>query len=601
MLSRRASETPCDVHGLFVAEFHVRHGNSIVYRDPPSLHTDGLEWTVLPSGAHAVTRDTIYFSYDEQHMGVAAFHQHDLAGEDEDARAAQRGARSVSVALVVPCGATPGSQLTALLPHLVPLASLAQKIAAGASPPTLDVYMAKYAQRTATPQHTLLQLAYDPVTYLLTVHRFLGPLIPPLLKALHVPRRILLYCPPPMERAAIVAFNLAELMHASFVHAPGVPGDVRVRGLVTLHDMDALMAEPVPPATAWIAWTSDRLLLDKTRLYDISVDVSSCAFLPSAPPPPATRPIARLVSGPSRAAVPLRWSTRDLSLFLELAEQERRFEALLTEEGRPTFRAWCEAEALPDTCDLHLSVRPPWQYTGQDARSRIMGYLVVCVAMLRFWLAEWWLVRAQLHIVVPLALVMPLGVRGDGGMSSGIVDLGDDASVSSESAPRRRISRSLDATDSEPSHDSPDPLVAACGLHVPPSHGRPRSTASARSWTSHGVARERAVRPAHPRYDAHDAPHLPLECMTSLYLFTLWSSYVRAKHIQAVAYMEERVQLLPPADESAPLLHTRELRVTPECLRTLGLDPTSEIDRAVVQQILTPHSCTLRITRGWAR
>lgn len=530
-------------------------------------------------------------------MGVAAFHQHALADEDEDACAALRGARSVSVALVVPCGAAPGSQLTALLPHLVPLASLARDIAAGAPPCTLSAYMAEYAQRTATPQHALLQLAYDPVTYLLTVHRFLGPLIPPLVKALHVPRRVLLYCPPPMERAAIVAFNLAELMHASFVHAPGVPGSVRVRGLVTLHDLDALLAEPVPSATAWIAWTSDRLLLDKTRLYDISVDVSSCAFLPSAPPPPATRPIARLVPSLDRAPVPLQWSTRDLSLFLEIAEQERRFEALLTDEGRPTFRAWCEAEALPATCDLHLSVRPPWRYVGQDDRLRVIGYLVVCVAMLRFWLAEWWLVRAQLHIVVPLALVMPLGVRGDGGMSSGIVDLGDDASV--DSAPRHRLSRFLDTADDETSHESPDPLVAACGLHVPPSHGRPRSMASTRSWTSHGVARERAVRPAHPRYDAQDAPHLPLESMSSLYLFTLWSSYVRAKHIQAVAYMEERVQLLPPADESASLLRTRDVRVTPECLRTLGLDPTSEIDRAVVQQLLTPHGCTLRIARGW--
>ena len=531
-------------------------------------------------------------------MGVAAFHQHDLA--DNDARAAQRGARSVSVALIVPCGAAPGSQLTAILPHLVPLALLAQDIAEGAPPPTLHTYMADYAARTASPQHALLQLAYDPATYLLTVHRFLGPLIPPLLKALHVPRRVLLYCPPPTERAAIVAFNLAELMHASFVHAPGVPGDVRVRGLVTLHDLDALLAEPTPPATAWLAGTSARLLLDKTHLYDISVDVSSCAFLPSAPPPMATRPVARLVPSVSRVPVPLRWSTRDLSLFLELAEQERRFVALLTDEGRPTFRAWCEAEALPATCDLHMSVRPPWRYAGQDDRSRVVGYLVVCMAMLRFWLAEWWLIRAQLHVVVPLALVMPLGVRGDGGMSGGIVDLGDDASVDSESVPRRRGSRSLDAADREPSSESYDPLVAACGLHVPQAHGRPRSMASARSWTSHaGVARERTIRPAHPRYDAQDAPHLPLESMTSLYLFTLWSSYVRAKHIQAVAYLEERVQLLPPADESASLLRARNVSVSPDCLHSLGLEHTSEIDCAVAQQILTPHHSTLRIARGW--
>lgn len=538
-------------------------------------------------------------------MGVAAFHQYDLAedsGLDADARAVLRGARCVSVALIVPCGMTPGSQLTAILPHLVPLAALAQGVAAGAKPPTLDTYMAEYAMRTATPQRALLQLAYDPATYLLTMHRFLGPLMLPLLKALHVRRRLLLYCPPPMERAAIVAFNLAELMHASFVHAPDVPGNVRVRGMLTLYDIDTLMAEPTPPCTAWIAWTSDRLLLDKTCLYDISLDVSSCAFLPHAPAPISTRPLARLVTSASKEPVPLQWCTRDLSLYMELAEQERRFEALLTDEGRPSFRAWCEAEALPATCDLHITVRPPWTYAGQDDRSRITGYLVVWVAMLRFWLTEWWLVRAQLHVVVPLSLVMPLGVRGDGGMSSGIVDLGDEASADDLSvAPRRRISRSIDTgIDSVPSNESLDPLIAACGLHVPHTQGRPRSMASVRSCISHsGAAHQRAIRPAHPRYDAQDAPHLPLESMTSLYLFTLWSSYVRAKHIQTSAYMEERVALLPPADESASLLRTREVSVTSECLRTLGLDAASEIDRALVQQILAPHDATLRITRGW--
>lgn len=536
-------------------------------------------------------------------MGVAAFHQHDLAEDDADARAALRGARSISVALVVPCGPAPGSQLAAILPHLIPLASLAQDLAAGAPPPTLRSYMAEYAPR-AEPRWALPQLAYDPATYLLTMHRFLGPLMLPLLKALHVSRRVLLYCPPPVERAAILAFNLAELMHASFVHAPHVPGGVRVRGLLTLHDLDKLLAESVPPASAWVAWTSDRLLLEKTTIYDISVDVSSCAFLSEAPPPIPTRPLAYRVPA-GGAPVPLTWTSRDLSLYLELAEQERQFEAHLVDEGRPTFRAWRDAEALPATCQLHLAPRPPWKYAGQDGRSRLTGYLIVLMALLRFWLGEWWLIRTQLHVVVPLSLVMPLGVRGDGGMSSGIVDLGDDASVDSEPATlRRRTSRYMDALDSEPSHEAPDPLVAACGLHVPDTHRRPRSMASMRSWTSHGFAvHERTIRPAHPRYDTQDA-HLPLESITSLYLFTLWSSYVRAKHIQTVAYMEERIALLPPADaapatEAAPLLRTRELVIKPSHWHTLGLDPTSETDRALVQQILAPHDCTVRVARGW--
>lgn len=40
--------------------FHIRHGNAIVFQDPPDLDTDGLEWKVLPSGAHTISRDVMY-------------------------------------------------------------------------------------------------------------------------------------------------------------------------------------------------------------------------------------------------------------------------------------------------------------------------------------------------------------------------------------------------------------------------------------------------------------------------------------------------------------------------------------------------------------
>ena len=71
------------------------------------------------------------------------------------------------------------------------------------------------------------------------MHSFLGPLMAPLIKLLLLPRRLLIYAPAPVERAAIVAFNLAELVHAAFVYAVHVPGHVRVHGMLTLHDLDA--------------------------------------------------------------------------------------------------------------------------------------------------------------------------------------------------------------------------------------------------------------------------------------------------------------------------------------------------------------------------
>jgi len=62
---------------------------------------------------------------------------------------------------------------------------------------------------------------------MLSMHSFLGPLMAPLIKLLLLPRRLLIYAPAPVERAAIVAFNLAELVHAAFVYAVHVPGHVR--------------------------------------------------------------------------------------------------------------------------------------------------------------------------------------------------------------------------------------------------------------------------------------------------------------------------------------------------------------------------------------
>ena len=45
------------------------------------------------------------------------------------------------------------------------------------------------------------------------MHSFLGPLMAPLIKLLLLPRRLLIYAPAPVERAAIVAFNLAAVSY----------------------------------------------------------------------------------------------------------------------------------------------------------------------------------------------------------------------------------------------------------------------------------------------------------------------------------------------------------------------------------------------------
>ena len=591
------------VRGIFVAEFHVRTGNAIVFRDPPDLATDGLEWKVLPSGAHAVQRDVIYFAYDEEHMGVASYYARKLTkeeGADE-----QRGARCVSVGLIVRCAQDPSSQLRHLLPHLPDLTRLAMEVAHGAEPPTVALYKQKYTPDGALPTPSMLErLAYDPATYMLSTHRFLGPLVVPLLKLMLLPRRLLLYAPAPVERAAMVAFNLAELVHAAFAYAMDAPGQVMIYGMLTLHDLDA-WKRVASSASSWIAWTSDRILLDKTDTYDVCLDLSALSVPHAADAPAPARPLARFVENAALRPSNLTWSSRDLSLFLELAEQERRYELLLVDEGRPTFDAWRSAENLPTTCALHMPPGVSWRYMQQDARGLLLGYMVVWIASLRFWLTEWWLIRSQLHIALPLSLVAPQVAHRESPMSESFADVPREEDASIDSVPASvGATTAIQPTDRmATSLDSMDPLVAAYGLSLraKPSGASRLSTPSLSSPqpSMHTLPAERTIIPAHPRFDPEDIPHLPLESMAGMYVFTLWSSYLRARYIQASALLHARVASLPHVDESSALLAPRTVLITSAMFRQLGLHASSSVDRSLLQHWLEPFGGTLQVTQTW--
>lgn len=174
-MSRTASfERPLrNALGIFVAHFHVRRGNEIVWsRAAPAacasveevgktssssssaasplsrndFDLTGVEWKVLPSGSHLIERDVIYFEppaskrtgQGNSRIGVACFRNRRLSqGEvstgalpDEEADD-QRGARMVAVGTIVECGeSTPFAHLAATLAHLPRLEKLADSVAA---------------------------------------------------------------------------------------------------------------------------------------------------------------------------------------------------------------------------------------------------------------------------------------------------------------------------------------------------------------------------------------------------------------------------------------------------------------------------------------
>ena len=654
--SRQGSAAPCaSLRGAFITEYvcsssFLRQGSFHARATPwctatrlvrwrAARLTQILPWTAL-NGRRCRAAGTLcrviscaffslhlcsYFACDATTFGVAAFHARHVAPEEDDAE--RRGARTVSVGLILTCSEDPGDRLRLMLLHLARLEALASDIAGSAPHEIVAAYVQEHAAShdkavAAEPgsldleeelEASAQRLAYDPVTHLFSVHRFLGPLLIPLVKTLLLPRRILLYCPAPVERAGLIGFNLAEIVHAAFVHADAVPGAVRLRGMVTLHDLDVLQREAGADVThASIAWTSDRILLDKTDIYDVCLDVS--AFATEAPP---ARPLARVVSRASLEPRALAWTTRDLSLYLELAEQERRYEVILSENERPAFDAWCTQDRDPPAAPRVVPA-PRWMYAQQDARCVVLGYVVLWLAYVRFWLTEWWLLRSQLHVLLPLSLVVPLGVRSEVGVSSSVVDFPDAEDEPEEpevdgtptktgdaETLRCRTSAMLTTDDLRDAaapragvdeSESDDPFIAACGLSARPAHAWQRSTSRASvssraaSYLPAALAwSERTIIPAHPRFEPRDAPCLPLEIMSSLYLFTLWSSYVRSMYKLASDYVAARADEQPASAIVVPR----------GVLGEFGFDAYSELDCALLAIMAQERGCAQRVQRGW--
>lgn len=102
--AQRSDAVPRNVKGIFVAEFLVREGNTMVYTYPEKLPVDGFEWRVLPSGGHEVISDVIHFACGgasgDAAYAVAVFRARRLSAQDAH-QEQLRGVRSLSVGVVL--------------------------------------------------------------------------------------------------------------------------------------------------------------------------------------------------------------------------------------------------------------------------------------------------------------------------------------------------------------------------------------------------------------------------------------------------------------------------------------------------------------------
>ncbi|PWY99078.1 hypothetical protein BCV70DRAFT_201298 [Testicularia cyperi] len=547
---------PANVLTIFLARFHVRHGNQIEYQFPPppttstangkdrlvdidedvgtsddsALEAPGIdltdvEWKVLPSGGHLIERDVIYFQPQQSGtIGVACFRNLKLDDSQEADR--QRGARMVSVGLILQCpsgsptetSSSTGPQQLAIVPHLDNLHKLAdQLVHSPESTDPLKRYYTLHAFRPDQPEAPLTprqlkqlrmrrrrdpkNLPHDPITHMPALCGSLGAILPHLLKKMMVSNhRLLVFSPaPPLVHAARIGYNLADFVALAVgrsgrrhdtLQSFAARGLVHVRGQIGVHDITALEDEEKHRRSTgestngcgWVAWSTDKILLEKPHLFDSVLDLTpligknSAGLLDEASLESSAK-VARLLKvvrtplqdGSGRVKAELRgegWTTREFATFNELDAQAERHAQRVERAGDPAYvsRKRVKRRASKGTVrnsydssehDPHLASKSDRrengisgsrendiQYVSQPSdavtqwrggcarapRRGRLGTVSAILAFLRYWLAGWWFLPRHWRYGLPAAYVLPLGIRGDGGVRASILVLPEDES-----------------------------------------------------------------------------------------------------------------------------------------------------------------------------
>ncbi|CAO1617196.1 unnamed protein product [Parajaminaea phylloscopi] len=550
------ASAPSNVLCLFQAHFHVRRGNELTYQCGHELDLSGVEWKVLPSGAHAVHNDLIWFlppgstdcedsnsSAKLHKIGIAVFHNRRIEDEDEVEDSAgqldQRGARMIAVGLIVATESLlPSACLAACLPHVEALQSLTVK---SAEDPTnhqiltafLDARRFDPARDTQDQLRQVHQLRCpsplsrkavgpaDPLLDLPAIANALGLLLPQLLRKLLVRgTRLLIFSPLGAETAsaASIAWALAEILegaltpeddgsavdedrtHAPSDRGPGSPAGPTaqpsrldrlpvVRGMLALPDLGQLQDEQRERIAAsydrlapqgWIAWTADKLYLEKADLYDCLLDLSpafssqanisasanahSPSFLKSCESnTPTAAPLFSIVKRtPSQDRRPATadlkvtaWHPRDFAIYrsnehrsVRLASRPR---TLARRGSRSSVRLHPAQEGEPGG---PLEVRKPllkhYRSEGEraaNAKEQVTGTVLLShlLAFIRYWLSSLWFIPRQWRINLRESYgYVPLSIRTDGGVQAGLMLLPDSDTEDEETSdceptsPRRK-------------------------------------------------------------------------------------------------------------------------------------------------------------------
>ncbi|KAM5487714.1 hypothetical protein McanCB56680_000643 [Microsporum canis] len=301
-----SSGAPPGIAALFLIRFDIRAGYTIAWKKTRSeiVLENAVEFKSLPSGAHNVKEDLVYFVHD-QYAGLSAF-------VNEPAGEAERNAIMLSVGILAPLS---HGRLGRSWKHAAGLKDLAVQLAADPdntqplteywekyqlresevnSPPDSPLDSMSHAKPAPAPAKRRQRALSDATALIsnhilpsyhpaLTLPDFLdsfGPLIFPLYRAALLRKRIVFLGDAPVETSCNFIYNLSllsSLPHNLLSLLPSTKDipSLRPRPLfnIGIHDMAHLSALFNTADPCWIACSSDRVLGLRPELYDILVNL----------------------------------------------------------------------------------------------------------------------------------------------------------------------------------------------------------------------------------------------------------------------------------------------------------------------------------------
>jgi hypothetical protein len=267
---------------------------------------------------------------------------------------------------------------------------------------------------------------------------------------------------------------------------------LQIIGLIGLYDIARLQdeAERVESSTSWIAWTTDRILMEKCDMYDAVLDLSPMTssdayltedFLATPTALPRMMSTQWTLSNTGKRTASLRkqnWTAREFAVFRGIDEQ-----ASLAASRRGKRRPISGLQGSQSSIDDRQTAAPPSPYLSPSMHLSQQGRASTFLALLRFWLANLWILPYHWRFNLRESYgYVPLSIRSDGGVRASIMllpddesDISDDESVQEEqqtsgpssshlSLPSSHLRRRSSSRDGEAlSDEEDDPILAACG------------------------------------------------------------------------------------------------------------------------------------------